>query len=530
MTKISGPDRAQRTSVCPVADCRTVVPTVYALVVCAARGAVSGGLRQLFDSSPMGSLPELTVVQSGLPGAWKRLGQSFYNGSTILLLVALVVCSAGCQPVAESTASGSSSTTETVAALPRVATTKPAKKTITQKTAQPGQLEAFSTTPVHAKVGGFVDQLKADIGDRVIGPKRNSDGVVTEPGQILAILSAPEIEEEWRQKAAAVEQVEAEVLQSEAAVKVAISMQESAKAGVQECVAGQQRAAAQFEKWKSELDRMKTLADAKTVTGKLVEETELQYRAADASRTEASAKLTSSEAALNEATVAIEKAQADLQAVKSHLKVAEADRDRTAAMRDYLQIRAPFDGIITERRIDAGHLVQPARSAEDAPLFVLIQADTLRLFIDVPEADAALVETGRPAKIIVSALGNASFDGKIARTGWALQTGTRSLRCEIDVPNAEGKLRPGMYAQVELTVAERADVLSVPRAALVVKDGQSYCVSVTADGTILRKPVQTSIRSATDVEILSGLDGSEDILTANTAAFTDGQKVEKATP
>jgi multidrug efflux pump subunit AcrA (membrane-fusion protein) len=87
-----------------------------------------------------------------------------------------------------------------------------------------------------------------------------------------------------------------------------------------------------------------------------------------------------------------------------------------------------------------------------------------------------------------------------------------------------------MYAQVELTVAERADALTVPKSAVVVKDGQSFCVSVTTDGSILRRPVQTGIRSATDVEILSGLDGTEDILTANAAAFSDGQKVEKALP
>jgi len=474
----------------------------------------------------MNQLPASTNVKSDSGVRW--LTTRWFRGSRVLFL-ATSLGMFGCQPAA-STSTTSDNNSETVAALPKVATTKPSKKTITQKTVQPGQLEAFSTTPIHAKVGGFVDQLKVDIGDRVNGPKRNADGSLVEPGQLLAVLSALEIEEEWRQKAASVEQVQAEVLQSEAAVKVAVSMRESAKAGVQECVAGQQRASAQFEKWKSEFDRMKSLADAKTVTAKLVEETELQFKSADASRTESNARLASAEAALNEASVAIEKSQADVQAVKARLKVAEADRDRTAAMRDYLQIRAPFDGIVTERRIDAGHLVQPARSADDTPLFVLIQADTLRLFIDVPESDASLVETGRAAKIIVSAMGNAAFDGTIARTSWALQSGTRSLRCEIDVPNADGKLRPGMYAQVELTVAERADVLSVPKTALVVKDGQSFCVSVTADGLILRKPVQTGVRSATDVEILSGLDGSEDILTANAAAFADGQQVEKAAP
>ncbi len=455
-----------------------------------------------------------------------RLVRAHYAAAAICVLLLF----SGCQPGTSSTTKAQDATTEAVAALPKVATTRPIRKTLTQKSIQPGQLEAFSRTPVYAKVGGFVDQLKVDIGDRVSGPQRNSDGSVQVPGQVLAILSAPELDEEYNQKAASVQQVIAEIFQSEAAVKVAVSMQESARAGVQECVAGQQRATAQFEKWKSELERMKVLVDAKTITAKLAEETELQFRSAEASRTEADARVTSAQAALNEAAVAIEKAQADLQAVKSQLKVAEADRDQVAAMREYLNIRAPFDGIITERHIDEGHLVQAARSADDVPLFVLIQADTLRLFIDVPEADAPLVEDGRQARIFVSAMGSASFDGVIARTSWALQTGTRSLRCEIDVPNADGRLRPGMYAQVELTVAERADVLSLPKITIVLKDGQSYCVSVTADGTILRKPVQIGIRSTTDVEIISGLDGSEDILTANAAAFADGQNVEKISP
>lgn len=451
-------------------------------------------------------------------------------GGAPLCLFLAVLNMTGCQPEASRTSTPASESNEAVSSLPKVATSKPAKKSLSQKTIQPGQLEAFSTTPVHSKVSGFVDQLKVDIGDRVTGPKRAADGTISEPGQVLAVLSAPEIEEEWKQKAASVDKVRAEVLQSQAAVKVAVSMLDSAKAGVQEFAAGQERAAAHFERWKSEYERLKVLAEAKTITEKLVEEAELQFKAADASRTEASAKLASAEASLKEASVAIEKAQADLEAVNAQLKVAEADRDRVSAMRDYLQIRAPFDGVITDRRIDTGHLIQPARSADDAPLFVLMNADTLRLFIDVPEADAALVETGRPAKVTLPAMGNLTFDGAIARTSWALQAGTRSLRCQIDVPNSDGRLRPGMYAQVELTVAARADALCVPKTALVVKDGQSFCVSVNGDGTILRKLVQTGIRSSTDVEILSGLDGTEDILTANAAAFSDGQKVQRSAP
>lgn len=448
-----------------------------------------------------------------------RLNSDSLAAASLTMFLFVIGCDTKLQP-------DNAATETSAAALPKVATSKPVRKTLTQKTIQPGKIEAFSTTPIHAKIGGYVDVVKVDIGDRVTGPKRDAEGRITEPGQTLAVLTAPEVEEELHQKQAMVEQVAAEVLQSEAAVKVTESMLVSAKAGVEEHIAGQQRATAQYERWKSEFDRMKTLSDAKTVTPKLMEEAELQFKSADASRSETNARVKSAEAALHEASVSIEKAQADVQAVKSRLRVAEADRDRVSALRDYLQITAPFDGIITERRIDPGHLVQPSRSAADTPLFVLVQADTVRLFVDIPEADAGLVENGRSAKITISAQGNVAFDGTVARTSWALQSGTRALRCEIDVPNPDGYLRPGMYAQVELTVAERVDVLAVPKTAVVAKDGQSFCVTVQPDGTILRKPLQTGIRSATDVEVTSGLDGSEEILTANAAAFSDGQQVE----
>lgn len=445
----------------------------------------------------------------------------------VLLFGLLTLSSEGCSPKNDS-AQSSATADPSATALPEVSTTRPVRRTLVQKTIQPGRIEAFSTTPIHAKITGYVDQLNVDIGDRVKGPVRDEDGNVIEPGQLLALLSAPELDEEFHQKEAVVEQVRAEILQAEAAVKVAMSVRLSAAAGVEESAAGQQQATANFNRWKSEYDRIQALADAKTVTPKLADEAELQFRSAMAGRAQADARLKSAQAAENEAAVAVEKAQADLLAMKSRLKVAEADRERVDAMRNYLQIRAPFNGIITERRIDAGHLVHAAGSSAEKPLFVLIQADTVRLFIDVPESDASLVEPGRAALITIPAMGNTPIEGIVARTGWALQSGTRSLNCEIDVPNPEGRLRPGMYALVELVVAERSDALTVPASSIVTGDGRTWCVSVTEEGSILRVAVQTGIRSSTHVEIISGLNGTEDLLTANAAAFTDGQLVEKS--
>jgi RND family efflux transporter MFP subunit len=364
----------------------------------------------------------------------------------------------------------------------------------------------------------------------VNGPERNESGEIIKPGQLLAKLVAPELDEEFQQKEAAVMQALAEIDQSAAAVKVAQALKLSAAAAVEEAEAGQQRAEAMLERWKSELSRMRELAEKKAVTQKLADETEQQFKGAEASNSEARAKTRSARAKLQETAVGIEKAEADLKAVKARWSVATADRDRVAVLRSYLEIRAPFSGVITVRNIDQGVLVLPTRGGNDVPLFILVQADIVRLFVDVPESDAALVEPGRPVTVKVPALVGRTFTGTVTRTGWALQLGTRTLSCEIDIPNAEGILRPGMYAHVELVVAQQEDALVLPKSAVHQTESQSMCLTVTDEGLVERKIVEVGIRTPTEVEIRSGLTGMEQVISANVAAFQAGQKVARQKP
>lgn len=418
------------------------------------------------------------------------------------------------------------------AELPKVATIKPVRKEIAQRTEQPGQIEAYRITPVHAKVGGFVEKLLVEIGDRVVGPKFNEKGVVVEPGQLLAVLVAPELSDELHQKQAMIQQSRADIEQSQAAVKVAESMAASADANIDECLAGQRRAEAAYERWNSELARVRSLVATQTVTQKLADEALEQFKSADAARAELSAKLRSAKAKKNEALIAIEKSKADLRSTEAHFNVAEADFQRVESMREYLHIRAPFDGVVTHRSIELGTLVQPARSSQDDALFVVVDSKRLRVFVDVPESDAGLVANGRKAIVRVPALNGLSVEATVSRTSWALQSSTRALRCEIDILNDEGVIRPGMYANVEVIVSEKKDVLTVPKGAVIQRDGASICLAVDPEGILVRKPVTLGIRSSLDIEITSGLDGSENVITANTNAFKDGQKVQKveATP
>jgi RND family efflux transporter MFP subunit len=298
---------------------------------------------------------------------------------------------------------------------------------------------------------------------------------------------------------------------------------------VQEARSAEEKSEADFQRWKSEFARISDLAASKTVTQKLADETQQQLRAAESAKSSTAAKIQSAMSKATEAKVSVEKSKADADSVRARLAVAEAELRSAQVMVDYLTLRAPFTGVISERNVDPGRLVQSAKGATDPPLFTVIQAETVRLFIEVPEAEAVLVEPGRHAAIRVSASGGTSITGTVTRTGWSLASSNRTLRTEIDIPNSAGLLRPGMFAQVELTVAERENAIVVPKGAVISLDGQTCCLAVGAEGELQKRPVVTGLKNPVEIEIVSGLTEKDEILVANVAAFKPGQKVARST-
>jgi HlyD family secretion protein len=405
----------------------------------------------------------------------------------------------------------------------RVAPIKPVRKTLTRYSEQPGQVAALEETPLLAKVSGYVRTIHVDIGDEVRGPVRET-GRPTEPGQLLVELEVPELEKELAQKEAAVKQAESEITQAAAAVKVAEAMRDSAEALVEEAEASTERATADFERWKSELARVTDLASRGAVTDKLVDETQSKLRAAEAARKEIAAKIRSAQANFKESDALIEKATADLGAAKAKLGVAEPDRDRLKTLLSFAEIRAPFDGRVAARGVDTGHLVT-AGSSEKEPLLVIVNTKTVRVYVDVPEIDAVHIEPQAEATIRMPSLAG-GFEGKVTRTTWVLNQTTRTLRVEIDVPNEDGRLRPGMYAHARLKVAERPDATVLPKTALMTGGGQISCWRIESDGALRRAVLQTGIEAGGEIEIVSGLDGDEQIIGVNAAAFREGQQVE----
>jgi RND family efflux transporter MFP subunit len=283
-----------------------------------------------------------------------------------------------------------------------------------------------------------------------------------------------------------------------------------------------------YARWKSEHARIVELEASRSVDRRLVDETQNQLSAAEAARGEAEAKVASAEAALAERLVGVEKAKADLAVAQAGVRSAEADLARSNSLLQYTQIRMPYTGIVVQRNVVRGDFVQPATVTTAKPLFVVARRDIVRIFVDVPEMDAVQIEVGAKGFIHVQALPNRTIEGTVTRTSWALGA-NRTLRTELDVPNPQGLLRPGMYASAEIVLQEHAGVLALPLSAVLTVDKQTFCCCVEND-KVVRRPIALGLRTPPDVEVIAGLSGQEVVVQTQPGALPEGQRVEVAAP
>src|SRR5450432_1294246 len=207
------------------------------------------------------------------------------------------------------------------------------------------------------------------------------------------------------------------------------------------------------------------------------------------------------------------------------LASATANVRRLEQLESFKHIYAPFTGVIIRRNTDIGALINAGNSGTNQELFVVAQINPIRVYVDVPEIDAPSVRPGVRATIELPSFPGLRFAGKVSRSADAIDPTTRTLRTEIDVPNRDGKLFPGSYAQVHFGVNVAAVRLSVPVNALLFRAEGPRAAVVGADGKIKLKPVTIGRDYGTEVEILSGIDPSESIVLNPSDSLEDGQAV-----
>ena len=214
---------------------------------------------------------------------------------------------------------------------------------------------------------------------------------------------------------------------------------------------------------------------------------------------------------------AVSVAQANVAAQENLLKMLHQNRD-------YASVVAPFDGVITQRNVDVGSLVQ-GNATTGTFMFEMMQRDVIRVWVYVPQDAAFGVAPGVDATVRVPELPDRAFAGKVTRIADALQSGTRTLLTEIDLPNPDGALASGIYCTVELKIPRKTPAFVLPAEALIFnRNGQQ--VAVANNGTAQIRKVRVTRDLGTRVEVDTGVKPGEQVILNPPVTLVEGSKVQ----
>ena len=219
---------------------------------------------------------------------------------------------------------------------------------------------------------------------------------------------------------------------------------------------------------------------------------------------------------------------AQVEAAKASIQANQATVQRYADLQAFQKIVAPFAGVITARTVDPGALVTADNPSEARPLFYVMQTDPLRVFVNVPQVYATTVGPGQRAVVYRQEDPLRRFSGRVTRTARALDPNTRTLLTQVDVPNPDGALRPGMYLRVNLVAARAAPSVLIPGAALVTRNDGPEVALLGQDKAVRYRKVQLGRDYGAEVEVVAGLEGGETVIVRPGDALAEGQAVEPA--
>ncbi|MDP9087638.1 MAG: efflux RND transporter periplasmic adaptor subunit [Pseudomonadota bacterium] len=220
-----------------------------------------------------------------------------------------------------------------------------------------------------------------------------------------------------------------------------------------------------------------------------------------------------------------ESSEARLYAAKAQVNLDKSKVDQYNALTEFKQVKAPFDGTVTERKIDIGNLVTAGSGSTTTPLYRMAQTDPLRVFVDVPQSAAGeLMNAGAPAEIRATGAVGGVFSGKIARSAEAINAQARTMRVEVDMPNGNHALVPGMYVNIAFKLPPRGSV-EVPAAALIFRAGGAQVAEVDANGKIQFENVMIARDNGSLVELASGVRPGDRLVLNISSQIASGETV-----
>jgi len=208
------------------------------------------------------------------------------------------------------------------------------------------------------------------------------------------------------------------------------------------------------------------------------------------------------------------------------LEVAKANVKRLEELQGFEKVVAPFSGTVTARNIENGNLVAAGSTGQTAPLFRIAQTDILRIYVSVPQTQSRAIMPGQTATVLVREIPDKTFNAKVVRTAGAIDPASRTLLTELQLPNADGQLFPGMYAEVKFALPQDARTLLVPGNAVMVRSDGPKVLVVDPKQAVRSRAVKLGRDLGDKVEILSGIDPAEPLVANPTDTLRDGVEVK----
>ncbi len=376
--------------------------------------------------------------------------------------------------------------------LPTVAVAKAGVEDLSRELVMTAELRPFQEIEVMAKVAGYVKAIHVDIGDRV------------QKGQLLAVLEVPEMADDMARATSALKGSEAEAARARDELRRAESVNDIAHLSY------------------------KRLAEVAAKRPGLVAQQEIDDARSKDLTTQAQ----------------VASARSSIELANQQIHVSRAMLGRVKTMLDYTRVTAPFSGVITKRFADVGAMIQAgtASQTQAMPLVRLSDNSMFRVIVPVPESAVPTVHVGQQVELRVPTL-NRSFSGKVTRFANKVASSTRTMDTEIDVPNANMVMVPGMYAEVRLNLDRRKGVLAIPLSAVDLA-GNAPPQQAKEDGAILAtvrtgkvmvvtparrieiRSVSLGVETANMIEVLSGLKDGDLVVIGGRSNLQAGQEVQ----
>jgi len=385
-------------------------------------------------------------------------------GFVVLLVVAFL---AGYVPLQRRDATLRAEADAQEKGLPRVPVIRVARGSGQNTISLSGTMQAVTEAPILARTDGYLKQRLVDIGDRV------------RAGQVMAEIDAPEIDQQIHQAEAAAEQAQAAIEQAQANLEQGTANRDLARITA---------------------ERSKMLTERGISPQQEGDQSQAQLAAQDAN------------------VRALEKTVA---AQRSSLAAARANLARLQEVQGYRLVKAPFDGVVTLRNVDVGALV----STGSTLLYRIAQTGTLRTYLNVPQGSVNSVHVGQAATLTVTQFPGRSFRGVVARMANALDPATRTMLVEVDVPNPDGTLFPGTYADVDLSGPQNNPPLVVPASAIVFRTDGAQLATVQPDGLVHLEKITVGRDYGDRVEILQGVAEGTVIIAAPGDTAREGARI-----